>query len=395
MKQIVILLLAFVSSSDVLAQQYGYVKRLPLSGSVKRRINRPFDPTFERYKSVNYDYVYDWKRPTHNSVSIRLKTHNENVAKTQDVWVEVTYREMRHSKTEMTAIVPMTFDGMNGVATIEGLAPATVYQFGPMVFYRGNPQEKDALEKGNCRLASRTKFYYSVTDGDPNLPNYDLARARRNIVMGGFKEYYDWASTRINHTHKSWYTNGNDNWCGDFVRCMLHEHINVDHLDRRHEYIAFKNQGQIWGPEKVKKMAKAGHWIHGDYLKDYGSISGGHRGLLVAYDEDTGQFVYVDGNFGSRVGLHRTRRLPYDTIGHVVSRMIRTAPVIRGVPPNQFSIFNAEGSNNPTEIAATPRRPASAVGTCGTCVEEGGPGNAPLTGAQVAADGLEPPARGL
>jgi hypothetical protein len=357
MKQIALLLLVFVSGSDLLAEQYGYIKRLPLSSSVKRRINRPFDPTFEKYKSVVYDYVYDWRRPSPNSVSIRLKTHNESVAKAQDVWVEVTYREMRHSKKEMTALVLMRFDGMKGVITIEGLAPATVYQFGPMVFYRENPQDKTGLDRWECRLASRTKYYYSVTDGDPNLPNYDLARARRNILMGAFKEYYDWASTRINHTHKPWYTNGNDNWCGDFVRCMQHEHINVDHLDRRHEYIAFKNQGQIWSAEKLKTMAKAGHWVHGDYLKDYGSSGGGHRGLLVAYDEDTGQFIYVDGNFGSRVGLHRAIRLPYDTVGHIVSRMIRTAPVIRGVPGNQFSIYDADPVDKPVAVVVPPGSP--------------------------------------
>jgi hypothetical protein len=105
-------------------------------------------------------------------------------------------------------------------------------------------------------------------------------------------------------------------------------------------------------------MAKAGHWIHGDYLKDYGSNSGGHRGLLVAYDEDTGQFVYVDGNFSARVGLHRTIRLPYDTVGHIVSRMIRTAPVIRGMPGNQFSIYDTDPVDKPVAIVVPPGSPS-------------------------------------
>ena len=338
MKHILILVWGLMVCADTLA--YEYAKKLPLSSNAKRRINRPFDATFERYSAVNYDYVYDWTRPSPNSVHIRLKTHNKQVANEEDVWIEVQYRDMRHSKEAMTAIVPMTFDGTIGVATINRLEPATVYEFGRIVFYRGNPADKSNEEKRESRLASRRKSYYSITDGDPALPNFALARARRNIVMGAFKEYHDWQNRGINYRHKPWYTNGNRNWCGDFVRCLQHEHINVDHLDRVVAYTAYQKHGAIWRPKKIKEIAQAGHWVHGDFLKARGSKIGGHRGLLITYDQDTREYVYIDGNNRRRVGFNRTRRLPFDSIGHITPSMVRTEPVIQGVPSNQFSIYD-------------------------------------------------------
>lgn len=260
----------------------------PFVGMIRRRSNR---------NRSEYDYNWAARRVWHNDdagpmlfadkVRVKVLLKDETAKAHEDLRIHVSYVYLHKSKTWHKQWVDLVRDGDEVYFDVTGLEEGRVVKIVPDL-YRKTAKDEPEVKTASFVQGKEDKLkylgrmhapYYGVTSSEDN----EELQRRAQIVSFGLSQWYAdeaYGGRYCNYDCHSFFTSSTSG-----------------------ELKGFKLQPV--SRANVPKLAKQGKRFHGDYL-----IMPGHYGMALCYDEDTGNFCTLEGNYALN-GPYRINIDPY------------------------------------------------------------------------------------
>jgi hypothetical protein len=262
----------------------------PLAGILRKRSSR---------NRSEYDYNWAARRDWHNDmgeqvlfadkVRVNVLLKNETAKALSDLRVHVSWVYLHKSKTWHTQWVDLVQDGDGVYFDVTGLEEGRVVKIVTDLYQRIDEQpmmrtasfaaDEDAKKAKFKYLGRMHVPYYGVTSSDTN----EELKRRARVVSFGLSQWY------ADEAYGGRYCN---------YDC--------------HSFFKTSTSGELDGfklvsvsRDEIATLSKQGKRFHGDYL-----IKPGHYGMALCYDEDTGNFCTLEGNYALN-GPYRINIDPY------------------------------------------------------------------------------------
>ena len=236
---------------------------------------------------IEVSYPYLMKNPKPNAIPLKIRITDPKVlAEKNNLFVTVSYRDQKHSKTLKKVNLPVSFDDKNNAFfELTELREGAVYGLS-LSFFKGD------LEKPKeASLLASHKEFNAVTSGTT-----DLAKARHKIATTALLEYYAWQQGKRGPNAYGYCSGG---WCGMFPLWCTQPECKVF---KENPLDSYQKWGKVLPVGNGLKAALKDQSIMGDH-----GWRDSHKFMFLEFDEDTQQFLTIEGNFNNRVGLnHRT-----------------------------------------------------------------------------------------
>jgi len=250
------------------------------------------------------EYDYDWaarrdwhkegakKRLFANKVRVKLLLKKDLASAPDHIRVRVTWWYLHRSKTQHTAWASVRQDGSDVFYDVDGLEEGRLVKVVSDIYRKTDeqPASEKLIKNGTFVKNSEGTFkyvgrlhvpYYGVTTSE----NIEGLKRRARIISFSFSQWY------VDEAYGGRYCNYD---CYSFYQTSTSGELNGFNL-------------QAVSHSDVPQLSKNGKRFHGDYL-----IMSGHYGMALCYDEDTGNFCTIEGNYA----LNGPYRINIDPSNH-------------------------------------------------------------------------------
>ncbi len=265
-------------------------------------VAKPFIGLIRERSGVNRnEYNYNWaaRRNWHEEettpmlfadrVRVRVMLKDEHQEIRDELKVRATWVYLHKTKTEHTAWVDLKQDGDEAYFEVPELEEGRVVKvISDFYISTDETPAKERLDNGEFVKRDTGTFkhvdemhvpYYGVTTSETN----EELQRRAQIVSFAFSQWY------VDEAYGGRYCHYD---CYSFYQSCASGELEGFQF----EAVAHAN---------VPQLAKEGKRFHGDYL-----IMPGHYGMALCYDEDTGNFITIEGNYALN-GPYRINIDPY------------------------------------------------------------------------------------
>lgn len=277
---------------------------------------KKFDFDIEQIKSrprkingIDFDYAFALQalNPTKPEIAVLLG-NSEIAALGKNLGVVIGGYPMNNSGNYFASNTATEISD-RGILLVRGenFSPGTPYKV-LLHFY----DLSQSVEKPRY-VGSSSRTYYLVTDGR----NDPVTTARSRILTRGFAELSDWDLGRYDRS-KRYTEDSGSGWCHLFydwvVRPDLYTRSGSQYTHYNSSY--WQKYGAVRTGAEIAQL-NATTPVHGDFFR-----VGSHAAMIIAYDQATGRFNTLEGNFNNSVELYRRSPSELSWVGHIQEQML-------------------------------------------------------------------------
>lgn len=256
---------------------------------------------------VDYDYGHGNINYSTSSPSIKLKITNPDLlSRISSLGAVIAGHNLNNTGIAISSNTSVRAEGTDSIiVTGVGFDPGNIYRLYVVLYDMSNPSSPKSL-------GSFAQPYYLATEDNSGAIN----RSRVRIAMRTFSEYHDWENNRFDRS-KGYANDPGYGWCHMYYNWAVkeqlkstqdHSYYNTSDWQQFNSYYA--NPGEV-----VTKSTQGS--IMGDFIR-----LDGHSAMLIAYDTHLNMVWTIEGNFNSRVEIHK-RPISGFWYGHLVDGMVR------------------------------------------------------------------------
>lgn len=265
----------------------------------------------KKVQGIEFDYEFGLNSIKASTPEIAAKlTNSDLIALRGALGVVIGGFPMNNSANYITSNTATTLSE-SGVLLLRGenFLPGTPYQI-RLHFYdlsRGSEAPR--------YVGTSAQTYYMVTDG----VNDELVSARARILMRGFGELSDWDRGRYDRS-KRYTEDSGSGWCHLFYDWVVKPDL---YTRERSQYTHYNSSywskyDAVHSGSDVARMNETAP-VHGDFFR-----TGSHAAMIIAFDQATGKFRTLEGNFNNSVELYRRSPGELSWVGHIQESMLKS-----------------------------------------------------------------------